>query len=164
MENIEKGFTGRNIYILSDGQAAIKTLESFQINSKLVWDCHQSLVKLADHNWIQLVWAHGNWWKWNSWWTSHQGPLKLPDEFQISLGLLSILGEADISAWTRGNWWKWNSWWISLTKLLTSLTGREPAIGIATKVARMVIRDLIRRKHEEHWKSIRGQRQAKDFL
>jgi len=60
MENIEKGFTGRNIYILSDGQAAIKTLESFQINSKLVWDCHQSLVKLADHNWIQLVWAHGN--------------------------------------------------------------------------------------------------------
>jgi hypothetical protein len=55
MENIEKGYTGRNIYILSGGQAAITTLESFQINSKLVWDCHQSMVKVAEHNWIQLV-------------------------------------------------------------------------------------------------------------
>jgi hypothetical protein len=55
MENIEKGYTGRNIYILSDGQAAITTLESFQINSKLVWDCHQSMVKVAEHNRIQLV-------------------------------------------------------------------------------------------------------------
>ena len=45
MENIDKGYTDRNIYILSDGQAAINALESFQINSKLVWDCHQSLVK-----------------------------------------------------------------------------------------------------------------------
>jgi hypothetical protein len=36
MENIEKGKTGRNIYILSDSQAAIKALDSFQVNSKLV--------------------------------------------------------------------------------------------------------------------------------
>jgi hypothetical protein len=41
MEYIEKGYTGRNSYILSDSQAAIKDLDSFQINSKLVWDCHQ---------------------------------------------------------------------------------------------------------------------------
>jgi hypothetical protein len=40
MEDIEKGYTGRNISILSDSQAAIKALDSFQINSKLVWDCH----------------------------------------------------------------------------------------------------------------------------
>jgi hypothetical protein len=59
MQNIEKGYTGRNIYILSDGQPAVKTLESFQINSKLVWDSHQSLVKLAEHNWIQMVWVPG---------------------------------------------------------------------------------------------------------
>jgi ribonuclease HI len=57
MENIEKGYTGRNFYILSDSQAAIKALDSFQINSKLVWDCHQSLVKLAEHNRIQPVWV-----------------------------------------------------------------------------------------------------------
>jgi hypothetical protein len=31
MENIEKGYTGRNIYILSDSQAAIKALDSLQI-------------------------------------------------------------------------------------------------------------------------------------
>jgi hypothetical protein len=47
MENLDKGYIGRNIYILPDSQAAIKALDSFQINSKLVWDCHQSLVKLA---------------------------------------------------------------------------------------------------------------------
>ena len=34
------------------------------------------------------------------------------------------------------------------------LTGPEPVIGIAAKVARMVIGDLISRKHEEHWQSI----------
>jgi ribonuclease HI len=48
--------TGRNTYIISDSQAAIKALESFT-NSKLAWDCHQSLVKLAGHNRNQLVWV-----------------------------------------------------------------------------------------------------------
>jgi hypothetical protein len=47
LENIEKGYTGRNIYILSNREAAIKALDSFQKNSKLVWNCHQSLVKMA---------------------------------------------------------------------------------------------------------------------
>jgi hypothetical protein len=60
VEDMEKGYTGRNIYILSDSQAAIKALDSFQINSKLVWDCHQSLVKLAEHNRVQLVWVPGH--------------------------------------------------------------------------------------------------------
>jgi len=60
MENIENGYTGKNIYILSNSQAAIKTLDSFQINSKLVWDCHQLLVKLAEHDRIQLVWVLGH--------------------------------------------------------------------------------------------------------
>jgi hypothetical protein len=48
MENIEKNYTGRNIYILSNNQVIIKALDSFQVNSKLVWDCHQSLVKLRE--------------------------------------------------------------------------------------------------------------------
>jgi hypothetical protein len=34
MENTEKGYTGRNIYILSDIQAAIMILDSLQRNSK----------------------------------------------------------------------------------------------------------------------------------
>jgi hypothetical protein len=32
MENREKGYTGRNIYILFDSQAGIKGLQSFQIS------------------------------------------------------------------------------------------------------------------------------------
>jgi hypothetical protein len=43
MEKTEKGYRSRN------SQAAIKVLDSFEINSKLIWDCHQSLVKLAEH-------------------------------------------------------------------------------------------------------------------
>jgi len=50
MENAEQGYTGRNRYIPSDSQAAIKALENFQINSKPVWDCHQSTAKLAEHS------------------------------------------------------------------------------------------------------------------
>ena len=57
MDNMGNGYTCRNIYILSDSQAAMMTLDSFHINSQLVWDCPQSLVKLAAHNMIQLVWV-----------------------------------------------------------------------------------------------------------
>jgi len=54
------GYTCRNIYILSNNQAATKAFGSFQINSKLVWESHQSLVKLAEHNRMQLVCVPGN--------------------------------------------------------------------------------------------------------
>ena len=60
MENIEKCYKGRNICILSDSQADIKVLNNFQINSKLVWDCHQSLMRLAEHNRVQLIWVPGH--------------------------------------------------------------------------------------------------------
>jgi ribonuclease HI len=60
MENTENGYKGRSIYILSDSQAAIKALNNFQINSKLVLDCHQSLVRLAEHNRFQLIWVPGH--------------------------------------------------------------------------------------------------------
>ena len=118
----KKGYTGRNINILSDGQAAIKALESFQINSKLVWDCHQSLVKLAEHNWIQLVWVPGCMEIYGNAIPDEIAikAWKLPDKFQISMGRHSILGEIGISSWTNGNWCKWNSWWLSQAKLLTS--------------------------------------------
>jgi hypothetical protein len=55
-----KGYTGRNICILSYSQTVIKALDSFQINSKLVWDCYHSLVKLAEHNRIILVCVLGH--------------------------------------------------------------------------------------------------------
>jgi hypothetical protein len=56
MANVENGYIGRNINILSDSGAAIKAPESFQINSSLIWDYHQSLVKLAENDRIQLIW------------------------------------------------------------------------------------------------------------
>jgi ribonuclease HI len=35
-------------------------LSNYQINSKLVWDSHQSLVKLAQHNTVQLIRVPGH--------------------------------------------------------------------------------------------------------
>jgi hypothetical protein len=50
VENLDTDYRNRNIYILPDSQAAIKALSKYQITSKLVWDCHQSLTELARHN------------------------------------------------------------------------------------------------------------------
>jgi hypothetical protein len=44
-ENIDRNYKNRNIYILSDSQAANQALDKYQITSKLVWDCHQSLMQ-----------------------------------------------------------------------------------------------------------------------
>jgi len=60
MDNTEKSYTGKTIYILFYSQAAIKTHDSFQINSNLVRDCHQSLLKVTEHNRIQMVWVPGH--------------------------------------------------------------------------------------------------------
>jgi ribonuclease HI len=60
MENTKNGYKDRNIYILSDSQTAIKAHNNFQINSALVRDCHQSLLKLPEHNRVQLVWVPGD--------------------------------------------------------------------------------------------------------
>jgi hypothetical protein len=46
-ENIKRGYCKRNIYILSDSQAVIKALHNCRINSRLVWDCHQSLMTMG---------------------------------------------------------------------------------------------------------------------
>jgi hypothetical protein len=59
-ENIDRNYKNRNIYILSDSQAAIKALGKYQITSKVVWDCHQSLIQLARHNRVQLIWVPGH--------------------------------------------------------------------------------------------------------
>jgi ribonuclease HI len=60
MENTKNGYKYRNIYILLDSQAPIKAHYNFQIDSTLVWDCHQSLLKLAEHDRVQLVWVPGD--------------------------------------------------------------------------------------------------------
>ena len=60
MENIENGNKSRDTYILFDSQVAIKALKNFEISYKLVWDCYQSLVKLAEYDRIQMIWVPGH--------------------------------------------------------------------------------------------------------
>jgi len=60
MENTKNGYKNMNIYILSDSQTAIRAHNNFQIDSTLVWDCHQSLLKLGEHNRVQLVCVPGD--------------------------------------------------------------------------------------------------------
>jgi hypothetical protein len=60
VENLGRNCKNRDIYILSDSQAAIEALGKHQITSKLVWDCHQSLTQLAEHNRVQLIWVPGH--------------------------------------------------------------------------------------------------------
>jgi ribonuclease HI len=38
----------------------VLALDKYQITSKLVWDCHQSLMQLARHNRVQLIWVPGH--------------------------------------------------------------------------------------------------------
>ena len=60
MANIENGYKCRNIYILSDSPVAMKMQKWFPDNLNLVWDCHQSMVKLTEHNRVQLIWVLGH--------------------------------------------------------------------------------------------------------
>jgi hypothetical protein len=46
MENLDRNYRNRNIYILSDSQAALKALDKHQINSKLVWDGMRILLEM----------------------------------------------------------------------------------------------------------------------
>jgi hypothetical protein len=57
-ENLDKDYGNR--HMLSNIEATIKALETYQINSKLVWDWYQSLMKLAKRNRVQLIWVLGH--------------------------------------------------------------------------------------------------------
>lgn len=60
VENLDKNYTNRNIYILSDSQAVAVDLRNHQMVPKLVRGCHQSSTKLAEHNTVQLMWVSGH--------------------------------------------------------------------------------------------------------
>jgi hypothetical protein len=48
LENTNMGYkTGTFIFYQSVSQAGIKALDKYQINSKLVWDCLQSIMQLG---------------------------------------------------------------------------------------------------------------------
>jgi hypothetical protein len=40
-----------------NSQAVIKILENYHISSELVWNCHQSFMKLAECNRFQMLWV-----------------------------------------------------------------------------------------------------------
>jgi hypothetical protein len=64
---------------------------------------------------------------------------------------------------THGEWWKYVADQLGRQSSLHPPTGHEPAFGLSSRVAGGVIRDGTSRKHEEHWQSTCGQRQAKGF-
>lgn len=60
VETLGRNHRNWNIYIFIDSQAAIKALNNHRLISKLVWDCHEYLVQLAEHNGVQLIWVPGH--------------------------------------------------------------------------------------------------------
>jgi len=61
MENVEEGYrcTRRTSTFFLTVKQSLR-LNNSQINFKLNWGCHQSLVKLAEHKRIQQVWVLGH--------------------------------------------------------------------------------------------------------
>ncbi|XP_048484155.1 uncharacterized protein LOC105391530 [Plutella xylostella] len=59
-ENLDRAFTRRNIFILSDSQAALKALTSAEVNSKLIMECILILNKIGANNRVTLRWVPGH--------------------------------------------------------------------------------------------------------
>jgi hypothetical protein len=60
IENLGRNCKSRNVYILSNSQTVIKALSSYWITSKLVSNSYQSLMQVAEHNRVQLIWEPGH--------------------------------------------------------------------------------------------------------
>lgn len=59
-ENLRRAYCDRHIYICSDSQAALKALDNIRVDSKLVFECRQTLDMLAKRNCVKLVWVPGH--------------------------------------------------------------------------------------------------------
>jgi ribonuclease HI len=60
LENIKRSYHNKRIFILSDSRAVLEALNSFPIKSKLVWNCFQLLLELAERNKVKLIWMPGH--------------------------------------------------------------------------------------------------------
>jgi ribonuclease HI len=60
LENIKRSYCNKRIFIFSDSQAVLKALNSFLIKSKLVWNCFQLFLELAEQNKVKLIWMPGH--------------------------------------------------------------------------------------------------------
>ncbi|XP_054259929.1 uncharacterized protein LOC128984619 [Macrosteles quadrilineatus] len=59
-ENLRLGFRDINISIFTDSQAALKALDSYEFNSKVVWDCLSAVCDLGRRNKVTLCWVPGH--------------------------------------------------------------------------------------------------------
>lgn len=57
---LNRPLSGRDVYIFSDSQAALKSLESTRHSSKTIVQCHQLLEKVSQYFNITLVWVPGH--------------------------------------------------------------------------------------------------------
>jgi ribonuclease HI len=57
---MKRRIRGANILIISDSQASLKALNSYYIESKLVWECLSSIKLLATQNRVTLMWVPGH--------------------------------------------------------------------------------------------------------
>ncbi|KAI5739072.1 hypothetical protein M8J77_014598 [Diaphorina citri] len=57
---LDLGWRGRQITFFSDSQAALNTLKSPKVSSKLAWECIENLSELAIQNKVNLEWIPGH--------------------------------------------------------------------------------------------------------
>ena len=55
-----KNYEGKQIFILSDSQAALRAFQSNSISSKLVSSCYDVLTSIAQDNTVSLMWVPGH--------------------------------------------------------------------------------------------------------
>ncbi|KAJ8977462.1 hypothetical protein NQ317_000039 [Molorchus minor] len=60
LENLKKAPKGRTIQICSDSRAALLTIESSKVKSRLVLKCKKTLNNLASRNKVILTWVPGH--------------------------------------------------------------------------------------------------------
>ncbi|XP_049316943.1 uncharacterized protein LOC125779713 [Bactrocera dorsalis] len=58
--NLQRGYRNERIAILSDSQAALKAITSYEVKSLLVLECIERLNNLAECNQVHLIWVPGH--------------------------------------------------------------------------------------------------------
>ncbi|XP_049316976.1 uncharacterized protein LOC125779747 [Bactrocera dorsalis] len=58
--NLHRNYRNERIAILSDSQAALKAISSYEIKSRLVQECRERLNSLAEKNQVHLIWVPGH--------------------------------------------------------------------------------------------------------
>ncbi|XP_069964561.1 uncharacterized protein [Bactrocera oleae] len=81
--NLQRNYRNKSICILSDSQAALKAISTFEVKSLLVQECIEPLNSLSSHNRVHLIWVPG-----------HRGIAgnELADELALSAASTKMVG------------------------------------------------------------------------